>query len=134
MTITRAEVAGQLSEDMIAAVLKINGCVFERQVVVGRTVMDKRWRVDFLIHNIREYPTGLILQAKSQHKPGSVDEKFFYLLDCIRRAPYPTIVVAHGRRIRRAAAWLRSQCDPEHLIAVLDFEEFVSWLREITIE
>jgi len=134
MTFTRAEKAGQLSEDMIAAILTVYGYRFDRQQIIGRTIYGRRWRVDFVLRNVREYPQGIILECKSQKRRGSVDEKFLYLLESIRRGPLPAIVIAHGRGIRDAADWLRDQCDPERLIAVFDLEEFVSWLRDITIE
>jgi len=134
MTMRRAEQAGRLGEDMIAAILTVFGCAFDRQIVVGRTLYGRRWRVDFVLRNVREYPNGLILESKSQKRRGSVDEKFPYVLENIRRGSLPAIVVAHGRGIRDAADWLRGHCDPQHLVAVFDLEEFVSWLRDMTIE
>jgi len=130
----RAEQAGKLFERLVGETLHVFGCQFDCQVVVGQNPLyGRKWRADFVLTNLPEFSGGLILEAKAQNRRGSVDVKFPYLLASIREVHRPTIVVASGPWLRDASAWLRRQCDGETLIAVFDFEEFVSWLRNLEL-
>lgn len=124
----RANRAGKAAEDSLAAILRVMGIVFERQVVLGRTIFEKRLRVDFVLLNLREFPNGLIIESKWQDVGGSIEEKFPYLVENIRGCyPLPAIVVVHGGGCSEGAMrWFRQRCDGK-LIAVMTLEEFMSW-------
>ena len=124
----KANRAGRIGEDVIAAVLNTADMVYSRQVIIGRTIYHTDLRVDFVVHNLPEYPRGLVIESKWQDVGGSIDEKFPYLVYNILACEMPTIVIAHGGGCRPGAVeWLRNQCDGEILIAVLGLEEFISW-------
>lgn len=125
----RANTAGRVAEDCIASLLRSVGIVFDRQVVLGRTIYDTDLRVDFVLLNLQAFPAGLVLESKWQDVGGSVDEKFPYLVENIKRQyPLPTIVVVHGGGCRDGAVrWLRERCDGQRFIAVYGLEEFISW-------
>jgi hypothetical protein len=125
--------AGQISEAVLASVLRSIGLRFAQQVAVGRSIYDTELRVDFVIYNLAAYPDGLVVESKWQDVSGSVDEKFPYLVENIRRRyPMPVIVIAHGGGSREGAVrWLRACCDGVRLVAVFGLEEFISWALRI---
>jgi hypothetical protein len=129
----RANRAGRVAEDVLAAVMTGAGLRFDRQVTIGCSIFGTALRADFVIHNLPEFPRGLAVESKWQDIGGSVDEKFPYLLINIReRYPIPTLVVVHGGGCRPGAVeWLRSGCDSK-LIGVFGLEEFLSWAQRTT--
>jgi PD-(D/E)XK nuclease superfamily domain len=125
----KANRTGQYSEAWIEGGLRAAGCVFDRQVAVGQTIYGAEQHVDFLIHNLPDYPRGLVIESKWQMSNGSIDQKFPYVLANIERHSIPTIVIVHGGGCHEGAiAWLRDRCHPDHLVAVFRIEEFMSWL------
>jgi len=121
--------SGRDTEDILAAVLRVSGITFHRQVTIGTTIYGTELRVDFVLLNLREFPAGLIVESKWQDVGGSVDEKFPYVLENIRHQyPLPAVVIVHGGGCRDGAVrWLRERVDGTHLIAVYGLEEFISW-------
>src|SRR5436190_22679562 len=93
----KANAAGRVAEDVLAAVLVSIGVEFERQVIIGRTIYGTNLRVDFVIRNLAAFPAGLVIESKWQDGNGTIDEKFPYLVENIRQAyPLPAIVIVHG--------------------------------------
>lgn len=125
----KANKSGRDTEDILAAVLRVSGIAFERQVTIGTTIYGTELRVDFVLLNLRDFPDGLIVESKWQDVGGSVDEKFPYLVENIRHQyPLPAVVIVHGGGCRDGAVrWLRSRCDGQRLIAVYGLEDFISW-------
>lgn len=82
---------------------------------------------DFLLAGAPGFPAGLAIEVKWQQSPGSVDEKFPYLVHCIQACyPCPTVIVADGGGQRPGAlAWLRGQCQGK-LFAVYTLVEFLA--------
>jgi len=121
--------SGRDTEDILAAVLRVSGIIFTRQVLVGQTIYGTDLRVDFVLHNLGEFPHGVILESKWQDVGGSVDEKFPYLLENIRyQYPMPAVAIVHGGGCRDGAVrWLRERVDGTTLVAVYGLEEFISW-------
>lgn len=83
---------------------------------------------DFFLAGAPHFPTGLAIEVKWQQSPGSVDEKFPYLVHCIQACyPCPTVIVADGGGQRPGALqWLRGQCQGK-LLAVYTLVEFLAW-------
>lgn len=129
----RANTSGRFAEDAVVGALKARGCELKRQVVLGTNLYGSDLRVDVLISNLVPYPHGLVVESKWQDQEGSADEKYPYLVENIRTCfPVPAIVVLHGNGYRDGACrWLRSQVDGQKLVAVFNFEEFMSWLLRI---
>ena len=83
---------------------------------------------DFLLVGAPGFPAGLATMVKWQQSPGSVDEQFPALVQCIPACyPCPTVIVADGGGQRPGAlAWLRGQCQGK-LLAVYTLVEFLGW-------
>jgi hypothetical protein len=131
----QANRSGNYAEQMIAAALREHGCRFKRQEVIGFGIYGTELRVDFLVTNLVNFSKGLVIESKWQDEAGSVDEKFPYLVENIKHSRVPTVVVLHRNGYRAGARrWLRLQCDNEHLLAVYDLGEFMSWLiRSVSV-
>jgi len=121
---------GQVIEDLLAGHMTRAGVAFKRQVRIGESIFHRRLRVDFVLINLAEFPKGIIVESKWQDSVGSVDEKFPGLVENIRRCyPLPTIIVVAGKGARVGAVnYLREKIDGEHLVAVYDMEDFLSWV------
>jgi hypothetical protein len=122
--------SGKAIEDLLASHMTRAGVAFNRQVRIGTSIFQRRLRADFVLINLAAFPLGLIVESKWQDSVGSVDEKFPGLVENIRRCyPMPTILVIAGKGAHPGAVeYLRSKVDGEHLIAVYDMEDFVSWV------
>lgn len=127
-----ANYTGQRAESVIACILKERGYVFERQYKIGSGIFDHPIRCDFFVHNIPEFPTGLIIESKWQGCGGSVDEKYPYLVLNIREVfPCPAVVVLDGGGSKPGAVrWLKEQVDGERLYGVFGIAEFLSWMNK----
>jgi hypothetical protein len=126
----KANKSGHVTENIIGDILHGVGLVFQRQVHVGQSIYEPyQLRADFVVTNLKHFPTGIAIESKWQDRQGSVDEKFPFMAINIRtRYQVPAIVVVAGGSCRQGALdWLRSQCDGHHLIAVFGLEEFISW-------
>lgn len=125
----RANMTGQRAEDTIFCILKEWGYTVERQYPACLGLHGGIVRVDFYIPNAPKYPGGFIIESKWQEQPGSVDEKFPFLIENIRtRYPAPTIIIYGGGGARDGMIdWLRRQVDGVKVIGAFSFEEFLAW-------
>ena len=100
---------------------------FTTQYKLTNTIYENPWKVDFLLHDERTKKT-LVIECKWQQSPGSVDEKYPYLVRNIKeKSPYPCLVLLDGDGYKPAAKeWLKSEVDKK-LIGVLSMSEFVKW-------
>jgi hypothetical protein len=126
----KANRTGQVTENIIADILRGVGLEFQRQVHVGKSIYEPyTLRADFVVTNLAAFPNGIAIESKWQDRQGSVDEKFpFMALNIRTRYQVPAIVVVAGGSCRQGALdWFRAQCDGHQLIAVVGLEEFISW-------
>ena len=85
----------------------MNGKQYIKQIPVGKTIYDTQRKADFLIINSDKFAKGLIIECKWQQSPGSVDEKYPYLLFNILKTEVPTVVLLDGGGYKPAAKdWL----------------------------
>ena len=98
------------------------------QYPIGKGIYGLPIFADFFLAGAPHFPTGLAIEVKWQQSPGSVDEKFPYLVHCIQECyPCPTVIIADGGGQRPGAmAWLRGQCQGK-LLAVYTLAEFLGW-------
>ena len=102
--------------------------VYSKQYPISKSIYNTQLYCDFIIHHPEKHPDCLVIEAKWQQSAGSVDEKFPYLVENIRKK-YPcatVIILAGGGYKKDAEQWLRNQVD-EKLIHVLDMTEFQKW-------
>lgn len=125
----RANANGRAAEQVIAGMLDRKRLLYQTQAPIGRGIYDTPLRADFFIIAAHGFPCGLIIECKWQDTPGSVDEKFPYLVANIKTCyPAPTIVMLDGGGYRAgAAAWLAAQIDGTSLIAVYSLGDFLAW-------
>lgn len=124
----QATQSGRTLEDLIWNVLLDHGCTVIRQHPIGAGLYGHPIKVDFFVTGIGKYPNGLIVESKWQEMPGSVDEKFPYMVENIKQYyPCPTIVVYGGSGSKAGALrWLKRQTD-EKLIGVFSIDELLIW-------
>lgn len=121
--------SGKSAENVIASVLEQRGLAFERQVEIGPGIYNTPTRVDFFVHDLPGFQSGLIIESKWQDTNGTADEKLPFLVANIKeRYPCPTIVVLHGGGFRPGAAeWLLRQVGGT-LRAAMNLEELMSFI------
>lgn len=122
--------SGRAAEDTIYCILKERGYDVHRQSALGKSLKGGQITVDFLVMGHKDFPNGLIIESKWQEVPGSADEKLFALLaDIQMRYPHPTVVVVGGGGARQSIVdHLRNHVGYQNLHAVMDFEEFLTWV------
>ena len=100
---------------------------FTSQFNLSKTIYGTKWMVDFLLYDA-DVDKYLVIECKWQQSPGSVDEKYPYLVTNIKeKSPYPCLVLLDGNGYKPAAKeWLLTQVD-EKLLGVLSMSEFVKW-------
>ena len=93
-------------------------------------------KIDFILHN----PNGkkietLVIECKWQSSKGSVDEKFPYLVENIKKQyPYTTLIILAGRGYKEGAEnWLKSQIGG-NLLDVFNMDEFQAWVYKGNID
>src|SRR5262249_50315012 len=103
------------------------------QVRLGRNIYGERVRADFVVHNLVEFPQGLVIESKRQDGSGTAYQKYPFVRDNIFKAqsyaPHPVVIVLFGGGRPGAVRWLRACVDGECLRAVFSFEELMSWLQ-----
>lgn len=122
--------SGRAAEALIYCILSQRGYQVDRQAFVGQSIKGGEIRADFLVRGVTQFPDGLIIESKWQEVPGTADEKLFGLaLDIEKNYPCPTIVIVAGGGAREHIVnWLRNQVNGGTLYAVLDIEEFLTWM------
>jgi hypothetical protein len=127
----QAVLSGNLIEKTICGALKSHGCtVYEQFTIDALSIYGKKIKADFMVFGMRQYPNGLIIESRWQDGPGSVDHKFPYMVENIKkRYTHPTIIVYGGKGTPPGSIkWLKNQIDGKHLIDVFSIEEFLSWV------
>ncbi len=126
----QANFSGSAAEEAILHILKTKGySVRRRHKLSEKSLHGGRIFVDFMVGGIHRFPNGLIIESKWQDDQGSADEKIVFLIENIKRKyTAPTMIVYGGGGARAGIIdFARSQVDNQKLIAVLSFEEFLSW-------
>jgi hypothetical protein len=128
----RANETGNAAERAVYDMLVGKKYRVKKQVVVGTNEYEGTIKVDFFVSGIPGYENGLIIEVKWQAEPGSVDEKFPYLVMNIKKHyPCPAMVVIGGGGCRAGAErYLRAQVGGR-LIKVFNLEEFLKWTMSL---
>lgn len=100
--------------------------IFAQQFIAGMSIYNKPRQVDFILYHPQLWPNCLVIECKWQASPGSVDEKYPFLVENIETGTYPTIVILDGGGYtREAGEWLRDQVKTtNNLINVFNQGEF----------
>ena len=105
----------------------IGGQQYAPQVVIGSTIYGTSRKCDFIIFNKSKFKNDLVIECKWQQAPGSVDEKYPFLLHNIIKTGIPTIIILDGSGYKpQAKQWLASYVDSHNvLLGVYSLEEFM---------
>lgn len=92
-----------------------------------KTPYHSQMRLDFLLYHPQKWPRGLAIECKWQSSPGTVDEKFPYLVLGMRGIPIPGVILLAGGGYRDGAlAWLMQQ-ETDDLIIIESLDRIVRW-------
>lgn len=144
----KASNTGRILERFVASLLADNGYVpikpaktflamrelerpiFTQQFTVGESIYKKPRKVDFILYHPEKWADCLVIECKWQASPGSVDEKFPFLVANIEHGSYPTIVILDGGGYTEASGeWLKEQSGTDKFLNVFnqgEFQRFVS--------
>ena len=113
--------------------LAIGGKQYVRHLPVGRTIYDNPRKSDLYIVNRQLFPEDLIIECKWQQTSGSVDEKYPFLVQNIKKTQIPTIILIDGNGYKPGALkWLKSQVNQDNnsLVAVWSIADFKKNISE----
>ncbi len=103
---------------------------YASQVHIGHTIYGTNLICDFLLFHPHTWPEGLVIEAKWQQEPGTVDEKYPYFVMNIFSSEYRTILVLDGGGYREGAErWVRSM-RKQNLLYVFNMAEFQRWINQ----
>jgi hypothetical protein len=124
---------------MVSSLLIERGFEATEQYRTGtrRVVGNEKIVADCYVHPTADYPQGLIIECKGQDSCGTAHQKLPGLvLDVLGgRYPAPVILLIDGFFYSAnpvgisAVKWCRSQVDGQRLKAVMNSQEFLTWLR-----
>ncbi len=102
--------------------------IFTPQFPLCKGIYGTDIKCDFILYHPQKHPKCLVIESKWQQGSGSVDEKFPYLVENIKKMyPHVTIIVLDGGGYKKQAdTWLRNQVDSK-LINVFNMAEFQKW-------
>ena len=110
---------------LIFAMRDMRQAVYARQVEVGRDIYGKIRRVDFLLFHPYRHPNGLVIQCRWQAVSGSVEQKYPFEVECLKRGEFDGIIVLDGGGFSPGSEqWLRSQAGQNRLKHVFNLDEF----------
>lgn len=101
---------------------------FAKKVKGRQNIYGGKLEHDFMVY---AQDKTFIIEGKYQKSPGSVDEKFPYLVENIKtKHSFPTVIVLEGGGYKKTAeAWLRKQVGGM-LIGVFSLGEFKEWINQ----
>ena len=120
--------AGYVQIDLELEQQSNQGQYFITQYYMGKSVYNTSLYADVVLHDDVKYPDKLAIEMKWQQTPGSVDEKYPYLVLNIKETfQFPSLIVIDGGGYKKGAIeWLKSQKD-DKLIEVFDLSGFLKW-------
>lgn len=82
---------------------------YKRNVVVGHTIYNRPFKVDFVVRDSLQRPT--YIEVKWQQSSGSVEEKFPFLLANLIQLQHPACLILDGNGYSSGAyTWLKQAC------------------------
>ena len=108
--------------------------IYTTQFKIAKSIYGHDIKCDFLLYHPQKWSNYLALECKWQQSPGSVDEKFPYLvLNLVYQYPCPSIIIVDGDGYKEGAIeWLKNQVSKhEKLLHVFNISEFLQWSHEL---
>ena len=115
----------QLIREKFIAASSLKHPFYTQQLDLCSSIYGGKVRCDFVLYHPTKHPDFLIIESKWQQTSGSVDEKFPYLVENIKKQyPYNTLIVIDGGGYKRnALEWMKNQVD-DKLIGVYGMDDF----------
>ena len=142
----QANITGRMSENQIRERIKSAGYmeiknkdfsihtksffnnIFVRQCLIGTGIYGTKLYADLLLYHKEKHPNKLAIEIKWQQVSGSVDEKFPYIVENIKKKfPCSGIIILDGNGYKKGAKkWLEDQVDNKFL-GVYSLSGFIKW-------
>lgn len=107
--------------------------IYATQCIAGKDYYNRNWRVDFIVYHPEKWPNCLVIECKWQAISGTVEQKYPFVVQSIKKNIYPAIVILDGGGYSdEAKNWLCSQAGSGNLIDVMDqggFQRFAAQLK-----
>ena len=98
-----------------------------------RSIYDTPLKVDFYVWHPQKYPSGMIIECKSQTAKGSVDEKFPYTILSLESNLVPFILIIDGGGAKPSAVnWCSGQASQSGKFRV--YSSYTSFARAVRKE
>lgn len=105
--------------------------IYSKRFCVGQSIYKTNLFVDLIIYHPQKHPDCLVIKSKWQQGPGSVDEKYPYIiLNIQKQCPYDCIFILDGGGYKKEAEkWIRNQVGGK-LLKVFTMSEFQKWANK----
>ena len=113
------------SKDFLNELPNLTNKAYAKQVLIGKNIYNRDRKVDFILYHPEIWKSGLVIECKWQASPGSVEEKYPFLVAKIQLSKLPTIIVLDGEGYTKGAKdWIQSQATSSYLQHVFTLGEF----------
>lgn len=86
-----------VSKSKFLAACSLNQSFFTKQFDLCKSIYGGKNFCDFVVYSPNKHPDFLVIESKWQQTAGSVDEKFPYLVENIKKQyPFKTIIIIDG--------------------------------------
>lgn len=103
----------------------INKPCFTKQIIIGESIYNTKRTADFLIYHPQKHKKPIVIEVKWQQSKGSVDEKFPFLIENIKKNKYKTIIIIDGNGYKKSALnWLKEK--NKHTYSLNDFIKIIN--------
>ncbi len=108
--------------------------IFASQYPLGKTIYGTEHKCDFILYHPDKFPDNLVIEVKWQQTSGTVDEKYPYLVENLRKYGNASIIILDGGGYKPGAEkWLRDQTDDKDILHVFNMSEFQTWANNRNI-
>ena len=113
------------SKDFLSELPNLTNKAYAKQVLIGKSIYNRDRKVDFILYHPEIWKSGLVIECKWQASPGSVEEKYPFLVANIKLSKLPTIIVLDGEGYTKGAKdWIQNQATTSYLQHVFTLGEF----------
>ena len=94
-----------------------------------KTIYDTQMRLDFYIQNVTKWPNKLAIECKWQSSPGTVDEKFPYVVLNLKSIPCDSVLFLAGGGYRSHACDYIKRHNDDRFTAVEGLDNILKWAQ-----
>lgn len=122
----RANFNGKNFEDLISTFLIEKNINFQKEYLsTNMGIYNTKLRFDFYLPDL-----DIVIEAKFQNSPGTVDEKYPYLFENMKSINKKVLIVYGGGKARPGAInWLKNKCMEDDQIELFTFYEMCNYFE-----